>query len=65
MEAIYNKTELHHFIESASDEMLQNFLRSLASRAGEDPELQLDLDRILETNVDIRIKLNALMVDYR
>lgn len=65
METLYIKNELHLFIESASNEMLQNFLRSLASRTGEDPELQLDLNRILEADVDIRMKLSALMVDYR
>lgn len=64
MEALYTKTELHHFIESASDQTLQNFLISLASRPGEDPELRIDLERIVETNADIRIKLSALMVEY-
>lgn len=64
MEAIYIKTELHHFIETASDEILQNFLRSLASRPGEDLELRMDLDRIVESNGDLRIKLSELMVDY-
>jgi len=65
MENIYIKTELHHFIESASDETLQNFLRSMNSRPGEDPELRLDLKRIVESNGDIRMKLSELMVDYR
>lgn len=64
MEALYIKTELHHFIESASDETLQNFLRSLASRPGEDQEMRLDLNRIVESNADLRIKLSGLMVDY-
>lgn len=65
MEALDIKTELHHFIESASQETLQNFVRSLASRPGEDLELRLDLNRIVESNGDIRMKLGELMVDYR
>ena len=64
MEALYIKTELQHFIETASDEILQNFLRSLASRPGEDVEMRLDLNRIIESNAGIRIKLSALMVNY-
>jgi len=64
METLYNKTELQHFIETASDETLQNFLKSLASRPGEDPDLRIDLNRIVETNGEIRIKLSELMVDY-
>ncbi len=64
METIYIKSELHHFIEAASDETLHNFLRSLALRPGEDLELRMDLDRIVESNGEIRIKLSELMVDY-
>ncbi len=65
MEAVYIKTELHHFIESASDQMLRNFLRSLDSRPGEDHELRMDLIRIIETNGEIGMKLSEFMVDYR
>lgn len=64
METLYNKTELHHFIETASDETLQNFLKSLASRPGEDLDLRIDLNRIVENNGEIRMKLSELMVDY-
>ena len=64
MEALNNKSELHHFIESASDEILQNFLRSLALRTDENLELREDLNRIVEFDGDIRMKVSELMVDY-
>lgn len=64
METLYTKTELQHFIESASNETLQNFLKSLALRPGENPELRMDLNRIVENNGEIRMKLSELMVDY-
>lgn len=64
MDTLYLKNELYHFIESASDETLQNFMRSLESRSGENHQLQTDLNRIMETHSDIKIKLNLLMAEY-
>jgi len=64
METPHIKNELHLFIESASNETLQNFLRSLDSRSAEDDHIRTDLNRIMESNSDMRIKLSELMVDY-
>lgn len=65
MKTSYRKNELHLFIESASDETLQNFLRSLDSRCEEENHIRTDLNRIMESNSEIRIKLSELMVDYK
>ena len=65
METLYIKNELHLFIESASNEMLQNFMSSLESRTGEDHEIRNDLNRIMETHSEIKMKLSLISEDYK
>ena len=65
METLYIKNELHLFIESASNEMLQNFMSSLDSRTGEDDEIRNDLNRIMENHSDIKMKLSLLSENYK
>lgn len=64
METLYIKNELHLFIESASDEMLKNFMRTLESRTGENQEIRTDLNRLMEDHSDIRMKLNLLRAEF-
>lgn len=64
MDTLNNKNELYHFIESASDETLQNFLISLKNGNPHETTLRSDLYRIMEHNNELRIKLSELMVDY-
>lgn len=65
METLYIKNELHLFIESASNEMLENFMSSLESRTGEDDEIRNDLNRIMENHSDIKMKLSLLSENYK
>lgn len=65
METLYIKNELHLFIESASNEMLENFMSSLESRTGEDDEIRNDLNRIMENHSDIKMKLSLLGENYK
>jgi len=55
MDNIPHNYELHHFIETASNDTLQNFVRQVEENQADNIDLIADLKRILEEKYDMML----------